>query len=105
MSMDNEDLGDLYKILQIDPEAAPEVVVVAYRRLGLKYHPDTNTSPGATQHMQQINVAYQVLRNPDARRQYDVSRRIRTSDGQTTRPSVHIGGVLTLGFRAAGVLT
>jgi DnaJ-class molecular chaperone len=32
-----------------------------YRRLCLKYHPDKNTDPGATERFQEINEAYTVL--------------------------------------------
>ena len=65
---------DYYKILQIDPEAEQEVVEAAYRRLARKYHPDVNKRPDAVQRMQQINVAYEVLRDPAKRAEYDRAR-------------------------------
>jgi DnaJ-class molecular chaperone len=36
--------GDLYKVLQVDPEAEREVIRAAYRALALKYHPDVSSS-------------------------------------------------------------
>src|SRR5712691_12795002 len=60
-----------YQILQVDPSAEPEIIAVAYKRLALKYHPDTNSSPDATPRMQAINKAYEVLKTPDIRAQYD----------------------------------
>ncbi len=66
---------DFYKILQVDPSADPEVIVAAYRRLAIKYHPDTNSAPDAIARMQRINQAYEVLSNPVARAVYDRSRR------------------------------
>jgi len=33
---------DYYKILQVDPSADPEIIVVAYKRLARIYHPDIN---------------------------------------------------------------
>jgi hypothetical protein len=60
-----------YRILQIDPSADPEVVIAAYKRLSLKYHPDTNRSPDANIRMQEINEAYRVLSDPAKRAHYD----------------------------------
>jgi curved DNA-binding protein CbpA len=62
---------DYYKILQVDSEAEPEVIAAAYRRLSLKYHPDTNRAVDATLRMQQINEAYDVLKDPARRARYD----------------------------------
>jgi DnaJ-class molecular chaperone len=66
---------DFYKILQVDPSADPEVIVAAYRRLAIKYHPDTSAVPDAGARMQRINQAYEVLSDPVARAVYDRSRR------------------------------
>ncbi len=60
-----------YKILQVDASAEPEVIAAAYKRLAQKYHPDTNSSPAANLRMQEINKAYAILRNADARTQHD----------------------------------
>jgi TonB family protein len=65
---------DYYKILQVDSSADSDIVTVAYKRLARKYHPDTNRSPNATLRMQEINAAYQVLRDPVKRAQYDRER-------------------------------
>ena len=66
---------DYYKILQVDPSADPEVITAAFRRLAVKYHPDTNPSPEATPRMQRINEAYAILSDPAQRAIYDRSRR------------------------------
>jgi DnaJ-class molecular chaperone len=60
-----------YKILQIDPSAEPEIVQAAYKRLALKYHPDTSSFSDATRRMQEINEAYDVLRDPLKRAAFD----------------------------------
>jgi len=65
---------DYYKILQVDPAAEPEVIAAAYRRLAIKYHPDTNESPDAKARMQRINEAYAILSDPAGRASYDRSR-------------------------------
>lgn len=67
---------DYYRILQVDPAADPEVITAAYRRLAVKYHPDTNASPDAHARMQRINEAYAVLSDTEKREIYDRSRRV-----------------------------
>jgi curved DNA-binding protein CbpA len=66
---------DYYEILQVSPHAEPEIIEAAYKRLALKYHPDTNPSPVASAQMKWINQAYDVLRDPERRVQYDDERR------------------------------
>jgi curved DNA-binding protein CbpA len=66
-----EDLPDYYAILQVDPEAEPEVIEAAYRRLARKYHPDVNPAPDASQRMVELNAAYAVLGDPEKRAAYD----------------------------------
>jgi serine/threonine-protein kinase len=68
------ELKDYYRILQVDPVADPEVIEAAYRRLARKHHPDSNRSADATRRMQEINEAYDVLRDPIKRTQYDRRR-------------------------------
>ncbi|MBI5955404.1 MAG: DnaJ domain-containing protein [Chloroflexi bacterium] len=65
---------DYYKVLQVDPEAEPEVIAAAFRRLAAKYHPDVNPSADADQRMKEFNVAYEVLGDSARRAQYDQSR-------------------------------
>ena len=64
--------ADLYRVLQLDPSADPEVIEAAYRRLALKYHPDHNRGDAqAEEHMKRINEAYRVLGKRDLRADYD----------------------------------
>ncbi len=62
---------EYYKTLQVDQDAEQEIIVVAYKRLALKYHPDINKSPIAVSIMQEINTAYNILSNPVKRAKYD----------------------------------
>lgn len=64
---------DPYKVLQVSPEAEPEVIRAAYRALALKYHPDVAT--GSQDRMATINRAWGILRDPTARAAYDKARR------------------------------
>jgi DnaJ-class molecular chaperone len=43
----------------------------AYRKLALKFHPDKNNSPSATEAFKKINRAYACLSDPDKKRVYD----------------------------------
>lgn len=77
---------DYYKILQLDPSAEPEIIEVVYRRLARKYHPDVNHSPDANQYMQNINLAYEVLRDPAKRAEYDrLRQRAKAEHSHSTR--------------------
>ncbi|XP_030643881.1 dnaJ homolog subfamily B member 14 [Chanos chanos] len=64
---------DYYEVLGVSKEANEEELKKAYRKLALKFHPDKNHAPGATEAFKKIGNAYAVLSNPDKRRQYDVT--------------------------------
>lgn len=63
---------DLYRVLQVDPEAEPEVVRAAYLCLAKKYHPDTSGGEGGR--MAALNEAWAVLGDAARRRAYDRAR-------------------------------
>uniref|UniRef100_A0A8C0G088 DnaJ heat shock protein family (Hsp40) member B12 n=1 Tax=Chelonoidis abingdonii TaxID=106734 RepID=A0A8C0G088_CHEAB len=62
---------DYYEILGVNREASDEDLKKAYRKLALKFHPDKNHAPGATEAFKAIGNAYAVLSNPEKRTQYD----------------------------------
>ncbi len=68
------DRPDLYKVLQVDSEADPEVIQAAYRRLAQKFHPDLATAPDAAERMVAINGAWEILGDPSRRARYDLDR-------------------------------
>jgi hypothetical protein len=76
------ELPDYYEVLQVHPKAEPEVIEAAYRRLARLYHPDVNRRPDAGERMRQINLAYEVLSDPEKRRAYDAAR---AANGQVGR--------------------
>ena len=72
--------SDLYKILQVDPEASPEVIQAAHRLLSEIHHPDRNPAADAgarldaSARLAEINRAYEVLSDPQRRDAYDRHR-------------------------------
>lgn len=79
---------DLYEVLQVSPNAEPVIIEAAYRRLARKYHPDMDSSPGATLRMQEINWAYELLQDPSKRSEYDRTRRAWQAAGPS-QPRAH----------------
>src|SRR2546422_5365368 len=67
-------LEDLYRTLEVAPNADLEVIRAAYRRLARQYHPDLNPRPEAAERMRAINAAYRVLSDPAKRAAYDARR-------------------------------
>ena len=63
---------DLYKILEVSKNASSENIKKSFRRLSLLNHPDKNDNNQIkTDKFKQINKAYEILSNPDKRKQYD----------------------------------
>lgn len=69
-------IEDPYKVLGVDRNATDEEIKQAYRRLAKKYHPDLNPGDAqAAQKMNEINEAYDLLKNPQAYRQQQAQQR------------------------------
>lgn len=63
---------DYYKVLGLDQRAGTEEIRRTYRNLARKYHPDVNPGDKAAEEkFKEVNEAYQVLTDPDARAKYD----------------------------------
>jgi DnaJ domain len=61
-----------YALLGVAPQATPDDIRMAYRRLAQKYHPDKYRGRGdAVALMAQLNKAYEVLSDPQQRAAYD----------------------------------
>jgi molecular chaperone DnaJ len=63
---------ELYKTLGVSKKASEDEIKKAYRKLARKYHPDRN--PGdkeAEEKFKEISAAYDVLGDPEKRKEYD----------------------------------
>ncbi len=63
---------DYYEVLGIQKGASEEEVKKAFRQLAKKYHPDVNKDDkNAEAKFKEVNEAYEVLSDPQKRKQYD----------------------------------
>jgi curved DNA-binding protein CbpA len=72
---------DVYRLLQVDPNANEVQIAAACRRLALTFHPDYNRSPRAHEEMQIVNAVRRLLSDPRSRAVYDGARRRYLYDG------------------------
>ena len=68
------DFQDYYKTLSVAPDADSKTIKTAYRKLARKYHPDVSEHHEAEEKFKQISEAYEVLKDPQKRAQYDELR-------------------------------
>lgn len=61
-----------YAVLEVSLQASQDEIKKSYRKLALQYHPDRNQGNShAEQKIREVNVAYEILGDPDARKTYD----------------------------------
>jgi DnaJ-class molecular chaperone len=118
---------DYYQLLGVSRDADEKAIKSAFRRLARKYHPDVN--PGnkeAEKKFKEISEAYEVLRDPRKRQQYDQFGHLGANwqhagagtpggwPGGRVRPDLDLGGLGgnlgdlfedLLGGRGAGVFS
>ena len=64
-----------YDILEVNKNASPEIIEKAYKTLVKKYHPDlqeNNLKNNYEEKIKKINEAYEILSNPEKRKNYDL---------------------------------
>ncbi len=65
-------MTNLYAVLNVSPQATLDQIKSAYRRLARAYHPDLQgNDPGHNARFQQIQAAYEVLKDSAQRKAYD----------------------------------
>lgn len=77
---------DYYKILGVEPNADDKAIKTAYRKLAHKYHPDINKEPGAEDKFKEVAEAYEVLKNPEKRAEFDQLRQFNQQGGSFRAP-------------------
>ena len=87
---------DLYKLLGVPRGATQDDIRKAHRKLVRKYHPDANPGDHSSEeHFREVQRAYEVLSDPEKRREYDkrLSASTRRSSGkQRARAGRRTGG-------------
>lgn len=72
---------DYYKVLGVEPTADDKTIKSTYRKLARKYHPDVNKEKGAEDKFKEIAEAYEVLKNPEKRAEFDQLRQYAQQGG------------------------
>lgn len=73
---------DYYAILDIDISASQDDIKSAFKKQAIKWHPDKNPDIETTKRMQQINEAYLILKDLEAKERYDIEYRLYISINQ-----------------------
>ncbi|HAT7071531.1 TPA: DnaJ domain-containing protein [Legionella pneumophila] len=80
---------DYYKIMGVSQDASEKDIKMAYRKLARKYHPDISKEPDAEEQFKEMAEAYEVLKDPKKRSEYDQYLKYKEfnpqSDGYTGR--------------------
>ena len=64
---------DYYEVLGVQKGASEAEIKKAYKKMARKYHPDLNQDDpkAAEEKMKEVNEAYDVLKDPQKKAQYD----------------------------------
>ena len=85
---------DHYEVLGVSRDASPEEVKRAYRRLARQHHPAANQGDGGAEaEFKSVAAAYEVLSDPDRRRNYDRFGHDGPSTGMAGDPFGGIGDI------------
>jgi curved DNA-binding protein CbpA len=77
---------DLYELLGLSRAASQDDIQKAHRKLARQEHPDANPEdPHAEERFKQIQHAYEVLSNPEKRREYDKQLHVFSREDSVSR--------------------
>jgi curved DNA-binding protein CbpA len=70
---DYDPTKDYYKILGLTKQSTEKEIKTSYYKLAKQYHPDVNQGK-TSEKFKEMTAAYDILSNPNKRREYDASR-------------------------------
>jgi len=100
----SEAIKDYYKILGVRPDASEEKIRERWLDLVKHHHPDLESGDVEDERIKEINEAYQVLKQPLTRWEYDLQRTCERELGKSSvRRWAPLCGVLILILVVGGV--
>jgi molecular chaperone DnaJ len=89
---------DYYRVLGVSDTAAQKDIRSAFRKLSRQYHPDANPDDkAAEERFKEVSAAYDVVGDPEKRKEYDEVRKLGPVGGMFGGPGA--GGAGAGGFR------
>ncbi len=67
---------DYYQVLGVSESADQKAITRAYRKLARKHHPDAKPGDADEERFKEISAAYDVVGDPDKRKEYDDVRKL-----------------------------